>query len=97
MCQLNLNIKSEFLVSGSRYNIWQLEEWLAERDMSDCGAKETLEPLVQAAQLLQIKKKNEKDAMAICEMCTALTTSQVHHHSVLISVRSRGGVLTMNH
>ncbi|XP_074534427.1 unconventional myosin-Va-like isoform X2 [Halichoeres trimaculatus] len=60
-----------------RYNIWQLEEWLAERELSDCGAKETLEPLVQAAQLLQIKKKNEKDAKAICEMCTALTTAQI--------------------
>ncbi|XP_034540963.1 unconventional myosin-Va-like isoform X2 [Notolabrus celidotus] len=60
-----------------RYNIWQLEEWLAERELMDCGAKETLESLVQAAQLLQIKKKNEKDANAICEMCTALTTAQI--------------------
>ncbi|KAM9854202.1 unconventional myosin-Va-like [Aulostomus maculatus] len=60
-----------------RYNVWQLEEWLAERDLADCGAKETLEPLVQAAQLLQIKKKTEADAQAICNMCTALTTAQI--------------------
>ncbi|XP_028306726.1 unconventional myosin-Va-like isoform X2 [Gouania willdenowi] len=60
-----------------RYNIWQLEEWLAERELSDCGAKETLEPLVQAAQLLQIKKKTESDAQAISRMCTALTTAQI--------------------
>ncbi|KAL3061378.1 hypothetical protein OYC64_009541 [Pagothenia borchgrevinki] len=60
-----------------RYNVWQLEEWLAEREMADCGAKETLEPLVQAAQLLQIKKKTEEDAQAICVMCTALTTAQI--------------------
>ncbi|CAJ1056485.1 unconventional myosin-Va-like [Xyrichtys novacula] len=60
-----------------RYSIWQLEEWLAERELVDCGAKETLEPLVQAAQLLQIKKKDEKDAKDICEMCTALTTAQI--------------------
>lgn len=66
-----------FVASGFRYNVWQLEEWLMERDLIDCGAKETLEPLIQAAQLLQIKKKTEADAQAICSMCTALTTAQV--------------------
>ncbi|KAF3688717.1 Unconventional myosin-Va Dilute myosin heavy chain [Channa argus] len=60
-----------------RYNVWQLEEWLMERELADCGAKETLEPLVQAAQLLQIKKKTDADAQAICNMCTALTTEQI--------------------
>ncbi|XP_013869025.1 unconventional myosin-Va [Austrofundulus limnaeus] len=60
-----------------RYNVWQLEEWLMERELTDCGAKETLEPLVQAAQLLQIKKKTEADAQSICNMCTALTTAQI--------------------
>lgn len=66
-----------------RYNVWQLEEWLTERDLAECGAKETLEPLVQAAQLLQIKKKTEADAKAICNMCSALTTAQVHHQFIL--------------
>uniref|UniRef100_A0A3B4YFR2 Unconventional myosin-Va-like n=1 Tax=Seriola lalandi dorsalis TaxID=1841481 RepID=A0A3B4YFR2_SERLL len=60
-----------------RYNVWQLEEWLSERELADCGAKEILEPLVQAAQLLQIKKKTEADAQAICNMCTALNTAQI--------------------
>ncbi|KAM6936965.1 unconventional myosin-Va-like [Xenentodon cancila] len=60
-----------------RYNVWQLEEWLTEKELTDCGAKETLEPLIQAAQLLQIKKKTEADAKAICDMCTALTTAQI--------------------
>ncbi|XP_077568267.1 unconventional myosin-Va-like [Stigmatopora nigra] len=60
-----------------RYNMWQLEEWLSERELSDCGAKEMLEPLGQAAQLLQIKKKTEADAQAICNMCTGLTSSQI--------------------
>uniref|UniRef100_A0AAQ4QY18 Myosin VAb n=1 Tax=Gasterosteus aculeatus aculeatus TaxID=481459 RepID=A0AAQ4QY18_GASAC len=60
-----------------RYNVWHLEEWLVERELSDCGAKETLEPLIQAAQLLQIKKKTEADAQIICTMCTALTTAQI--------------------
>ncbi|XP_015256012.1 PREDICTED: unconventional myosin-Va [Cyprinodon variegatus] len=59
------------------YNIWQLEEWLAERELTDCGAKETLEPLVQAAQLLQIKKSTEADAQAICSMCSSLTSAQI--------------------
>lgn len=43
----------------------------------NCGAKETLEPLIQAAQLLQVKKKTDEDAEAICSMCQALTTAQV--------------------
>uniref|UniRef100_A0A3P8W223 G protein subunit beta 5 n=1 Tax=Cynoglossus semilaevis TaxID=244447 RepID=A0A3P8W223_CYNSE len=60
-----------------RYNVWQLEEWLTERELTDCGAKETLEPLVQAAQLLQIKKKTDADAQAISSMCTALTLAQI--------------------
>ncbi|XP_054476704.1 unconventional myosin-Va-like [Anoplopoma fimbria] len=60
-----------------RYNVWQLEEWLVERELADCGAKETLDPLVEAAQLLQINKKTEADAQAICTMCSALTTAQI--------------------
>lgn len=68
-----------FNLWGFRYNVWQLEEWLMERELTDCGAKETLEPLIQAAQLLQIKKKTEADARAICSMSTALSTAQVQH------------------
>ncbi|XP_028285776.1 unconventional myosin-Va-like isoform X2 [Parambassis ranga] len=60
-----------------RYNVWQLEEWLTERGLADCGVKDTLEPLIQAAQLLQIKKKTEADAQTICNLCTALTTAQI--------------------
>uniref|UniRef100_A0A6Q2XAX6 Myosin VAb n=1 Tax=Esox lucius TaxID=8010 RepID=A0A6Q2XAX6_ESOLU len=60
-----------------RYNVWQLEEWLDEHGLSGCGAKEMLEPLIQAAQLLQVKKKTEEDAQAICTMCSALTTPQI--------------------
>ncbi|XP_017159498.1 unconventional myosin-Va isoform X4 [Poecilia reticulata] len=60
-----------------RYNVSQLEEWLRDKGLMNCGAKETLEPLIQAAQLLQVKKKNEEDAEAICSMCHALTTAQI--------------------
>ena len=55
----------------------QLEEWLRDKNLMVCGAKETLEPLIQAAQLLQVKKKTDEDAEAICSMCNALSTAQV--------------------
>ncbi|XP_013911227.1 PREDICTED: unconventional myosin-Va [Thamnophis sirtalis] len=60
-----------------RYNVSQLEEWLRDKNLMTSGAKETLEPLIQAAQLLQVKKKTDEDAGAICSMCHALTTAQV--------------------
>lgn len=64
-----------------RYNVSQLEEWLRDKGLMTCGAKETLEPLIQAAQLLQVKKKTDEDAEAICSMCHALTTAQVKYFS----------------
>uniref|UniRef100_A0A2K6FYF9 Unconventional myosin-Va n=1 Tax=Propithecus coquereli TaxID=379532 RepID=A0A2K6FYF9_PROCO len=60
-----------------RYNVSQLEEWLRDKNLMNSGAKETLEPLIQAAQLLQVKKKTDDDAEAICCMCNALTTAQI--------------------
>uniref|UniRef100_A0A8C5I2P2 Myosin VAa n=1 Tax=Gouania willdenowi TaxID=441366 RepID=A0A8C5I2P2_GOUWI len=60
-----------------RYNVSQLEEWLRDKGLMVCGAKETLEPLIQAAQLLQVKKKTDEDAEAICSMCQGLTTAQI--------------------
>uniref|UniRef100_A0A669DJE5 Unconventional myosin-Va n=1 Tax=Oreochromis niloticus TaxID=8128 RepID=A0A669DJE5_ORENI len=66
-----------------RYNVSQLEEWLRDKGLMTCGAKETLEPLIQAAQLLQVKKKTDEDAEAICSMCHALTTAQVKYSTRL--------------
>uniref|UniRef100_A0A8C2SH09 Myosin VB n=1 Tax=Capra hircus TaxID=9925 RepID=A0A8C2SH09_CAPHI len=60
-----------------RYNISQLEEWLRGRNLHQSGAVETMEPLIQAAQLLQLKKKSPEDAEAICSLCTALSTQQI--------------------
>lgn len=68
-----------------RYNVSQLEEWLRDKNLMNSGAKETLEPLIQAAQLLQVKKKTDDDAEAICSMCSALTTAQVKHFALLCS------------
>ncbi|XP_074787468.1 unconventional myosin-Vb isoform X2 [Athene noctua] len=60
-----------------RFNINQLEEWLHGKNMQQSGAAQTLEPLIQAAQLLQLKKKTSEDAEAICSLCTSLTTQQI--------------------
>ncbi|XP_032889430.1 unconventional myosin-Vb [Amblyraja radiata] len=60
-----------------RYNISQLEEWLRGKNLKQSGAVKTMEPLIQAAQLLQVKKKTTDDAAAICLMCKALSTQQI--------------------
>ncbi|XP_078718470.1 unconventional myosin-Va-like [Lampetra fluviatilis] len=60
-----------------RYNVSQLEEWLRDRKLQDSGAKETLLPLIEAAQVLQVNKKTEQDAEAICSICTALSPAQI--------------------
>ncbi|XP_071658649.1 unconventional myosin-Vb-like isoform X2 [Patagioenas fasciata] len=60
-----------------RFNISQLEEWLHGKNLQQSGAAQTLEPLIQAAQLLQLKKKTSEDAEAICSLCTSLTMQQI--------------------
>ena len=60
-----------------RYNISQMEEWLRANNLQQSKAAPTLEPIIQAAQLLQVKKKTSQDAEAICALCTALTMQQV--------------------
>lgn len=60
-----------------RYNISQLEEWLRGKNLHQCGAVATMEPVIQAAQLLQVKKKTSQDAEAICSLCTALSLQQI--------------------
>ncbi|KAM9307383.1 unconventional myosin-Vb isoform 3-T3 [Pholidichthys leucotaenia] len=60
-----------------RYNTSQMEEWLRGNNLYQSKAAATLEPIIQVAQLLQVKKKTSQDAEAICSMCTALTTQQI--------------------
>ncbi|XP_028813225.1 unconventional myosin-Va isoform X2 [Denticeps clupeoides] len=60
-----------------RYNVCQLEEWLQDKALQGSGARETLEPLIQAAQLLQVNKKTPQDAEAVSTMCTALSAVQI--------------------
>uniref|UniRef100_A0A8C9T492 Myosin VB n=1 Tax=Scleropages formosus TaxID=113540 RepID=A0A8C9T492_SCLFO len=61
-----------------RYNISQLEEWLRGKNLHQTATVGTMEPLIQAAQLLQVKKKTSQDAEEICSLCTALTAQQFH-------------------
>uniref|UniRef100_A0A4W6CCQ4 Dilute domain-containing protein n=1 Tax=Lates calcarifer TaxID=8187 RepID=A0A4W6CCQ4_LATCA len=60
-----------------RYNTSQMEEWLRGNNLYQSKAAATLEPIIQAAQLLQVKKKTSQDAEAICSLCTALTMQQI--------------------
>ncbi|KAK2149285.1 hypothetical protein LSH36_457g02032 [Paralvinella palmiformis] len=59
-----------------RYNLSHLEQWLRDHSLQDCQAQQSLEPIVQASQLLQARK-TEADVDSICEMCSKLTTSQI--------------------
>ncbi|MEQ2312826.1 hypothetical protein AMECASPLE_035209 [Ameca splendens] len=60
-----------------RYNVSLLEEWLRSRGLQAGGTVATLEPLIQAAQLLQVGKKTAADAQAIVRTCTALSSTQI--------------------
>lgn len=63
-----------------RYNISQLEEWVRGKNLHHGGTITTMEPVIQAAQLLQVKKKTSQDAEAICSLCSALSLQQVDIH-----------------
>lgn len=65
------------LLLSLSYNVSLLEEWLRSRGLQAGGAVATLEPLIQAVQLLQAGKKTEVDARALVQTCTALSSQQV--------------------
>ncbi len=54
-----------------------LEEWLRSRSLQTGGAVTPLEPLIQAAQLLQMSKKTEADGQAMVQACNELSNQQV--------------------
>lgn len=60
-----------------RCNISYLEEWLKDKNLQNSSAKDTLEPLSQAAWLLQVKKTTDSDAKEISECCTSLSAVQI--------------------
>ncbi|XP_024227627.1 unconventional myosin-Va isoform X2 [Bombus impatiens] len=57
-----------------RYNLSHLEQWGRDRRLE--AASEVLQPIVQAAQLLQARKTDE-DVNSVCEMCNKLTANQI--------------------
>ncbi|XP_043526120.1 unconventional myosin-Va isoform X2 [Frieseomelitta varia] len=57
-----------------RYNLSHLEQWGRDRKLEP--ASEALQPIVQAAQLLQARKTDE-DVNSVCEMCNKLTANQI--------------------
>ncbi|KAL4216467.1 myosin V [Mactra antiquata] len=59
-----------------RYNISYLEQWLRDSKLQESGAGETLEPIIQASQLLQARK-TDADVDSVCEMCSKLATPQI--------------------
>ena len=57
-----------------RYNISHLEKWGRDRRLDQ--ASDVLQPIIQAAQLLQARKTDE-DVTSVCEMCNKLTAKQI--------------------
>ena len=64
-----------------RYNISHLEQWVRDQHInsiqdSSISITDTLQPIIQAAQLLQARKSDE-DVLTICTMCSRLTSAQI--------------------
>ncbi|XP_058794767.1 unconventional myosin-Va [Phymastichus coffea] len=57
-----------------RFNLSHLEQWA--RDVQLVPATDSLQPIVQAAQLLQARKQDE-DVDSVCDMCNKLTANQI--------------------
>jgi myosin-5 len=64
-----------------RYNISHLEQWVRDQhihgqDSMSATIVDTLQPIIQAAQLLQARKSDD-DVSNICTMCSRLTSAQI--------------------
>ncbi|XP_012267747.2 unconventional myosin-Va isoform X2 [Athalia rosae] len=57
-----------------RYNLSFIEQWA--KDQRLWPAAEALQPIIQAAQLLQARKSDD-DVNSVCEMCNNLTANQI--------------------
>ena len=67
-----------------------MEQWLRDNKLQESGAGSTLEPIIQASQLLQARK-TDADVDSVCDMCSKLTTAQVWSFNT--NVRTLGPVL----
>jgi len=59
-----------------RFNLSHLEQWINENGLQASEAVATLQPIVQASQLLQSRKELE-DVEAVCETCSRLSAPQI--------------------
>ena len=63
-----------------RYNISHLEQWVRDQHINvqdpSISITDTLQPIIQAAQLLQARKLDD-DVVNICTMCSRLTSAQI--------------------
>ncbi|XP_025829097.1 unconventional myosin-Va [Agrilus planipennis] len=59
-----------------RHNLSHLEMWTREKNLQEKDIQATLQPIIQAAQLLQARK-NDEDVDSVCDMCSDLTTLQI--------------------
>jgi len=62
-----------------RYNLSHLEQWCRDNRLhqdQETGVMDTLQPIVQASQLLQARK-TEEDVSRVCDMCDRLTSPQI--------------------
>ncbi|XP_052785910.1 unconventional myosin-Va-like [Mya arenaria] len=57
-------------------NLYHMEQWLRDNKLQDSGAGSSLEPIVQASQLLQARK-TDADVDSVCDMCSKLTVPQI--------------------
>ena len=63
-----------------RYNISHLEEWVRDQHINvqytSISITDTLQPIIQAAQLLQARKSDD-DVVNICRICPLLASAQI--------------------
>ncbi|KAF5304800.1 hypothetical protein FQR65_LT07817 [Abscondita terminalis] len=59
-----------------RHNLSHFEMWTREKELDEQAIQKTLQPIVQAAHLLQARKTLE-DVESVCEMCSALKPLQI--------------------
>ncbi|XP_046984873.1 unconventional myosin-Va [Schistocerca americana] len=59
-----------------RYNLSHLEQWCRDTRLQDTNVPDTLQPIIQAAHLLQARKLDE-DVQSVCDMCDKLSMFQI--------------------
>ena len=59
-----------------QYNVTRIDEWCTKHDVSEASLH--LEPLMQAAKLLQLNKSTREDVEIMVDVCFLLTMGQIN-------------------